>query len=251
LDIIGYKMLNSKILQKKIALITGASRGIGAAIAKRFAEEGAHVILLARSVKGLAEIYDYAVSVGSKATIVQVDVSDGDKIDELGYSILQRFGRLDILVGNAAQLGNLSPLAHTDAVHFNKLLAINLTANFRLIRSMDPLLRLSPHGRAIFVTADAAHSCRAYWGAYSVSKAGLEGLVKTYAAEVASTNIKVNLVDPGTVATKMLANCMPGIELAGLTNPEEITDIFVTLASEACASNGLLHQINTKIKVAI
>jgi NAD(P)-dependent dehydrogenase (short-subunit alcohol dehydrogenase family) len=229
-------------LENKIALITGASRGIGAAVAERFAAEGAHVILVARTVGGLEAVDDTIQAAGGKATLVPLDLMQGDKIDQLGAQLAERYGKLDIVVGNAGVLGELTSLAHADTKMWDRVIATNLTANWRLIRSFDPLLRASKAGRAIFVTSGAAKQHTPYWGPYAVSKAGLESLVKTYAAEVAGTSIKVNLVNPGIVRTKMRAAAMPGEDPQTITAPGTITDIFVKLALPECNTHGAILQ---------
>jgi NAD(P)-dependent dehydrogenase (short-subunit alcohol dehydrogenase family) len=217
-------------LKDRIALITGASRGLGRAVALRFAREGAHVLLLSRSLTFLGMVDDEVRAAGGKATLLPLDLADGPAIDALGPSLYERFGRLDVLVGNAAILGALSPLPHIPSAHWERVFAINVTANWRLIRTLDPLLRRSDAGRVIFVTSSVAHSCRPYWAPYSVSKAALEALAKTYANETASTPIKVNLVDPGAMATRMRAEAYPGEDPATLPAPEAVTEIFVKLA---------------------
>lgn len=226
-------------LNEKIALITGASRGIGAAVAKRFAAEGARVILVARTVGGLEEVDDAIQKAGGKpATLVPLDLKEGIKIDELAGIIAQRFGKLDILVGNAAMLGVLSPVAHIEPKVWDEVMQVNVTANWRLIRAFDPLLRASDAGRAMFVTSGVTRGAFPYWGAYSASKAALEMLVNTYAAEIAKTNVRVNLIDPGVVRTKMRATAMPGEDPMKLPTPEEITDVFVEYGLITCAKNG-------------
>jgi len=222
--------LTARRLKDRIALITGASRGIGRAVALSFAQEGAHVLLLARSRKPLEELDDRIRTGGGKATLIPLDLADGRAIDALGPSLYERFGRLDILVGNAAILGRLSPLPHIPAEHWDRSLAINVTANWRLIRTLDPLLRRSESGRVIFVTSGVARSARAYWAPYSVSKAALEALAKTYANETSDSPIKVNLVDPGATATRMRAEAYPGEDQTTLRTPEEVTERFVALA---------------------
>jgi NAD(P)-dependent dehydrogenase (short-subunit alcohol dehydrogenase family) len=230
--------MSSGRLSNRIALITGASRGIGAAVAERFAAEGAHVILAARTVGGLEEVDDRIRAAGGTATLVPVDLSDFDKIDQLGLSIFERFGKLDILVGNAAMLGNLSPIAHYDPKLWGKVLDLNVTANYRLIRSFDRLLRASDAGRAIFVTSGVARAPTAYFGAYAASKAALEMVVKMYAAEVAKSNLRVNLLDPGIVRTKLRAQGFPGEDPMSLRPPESVADRFVELAAPACTRHG-------------
>ncbi|MGI9499968.1 MAG: SDR family NAD(P)-dependent oxidoreductase, partial [Geminicoccaceae bacterium] len=168
-------------LNGRLALITGASRGLGAALAERFAQEGARLILMARTTGGLEEVDDRVRAAGAEATLVPQDLTQSEAIDELGGALAKRFGRLDILIGNAAEQSALSPVPHTDPKAFEQTLAINAVTNFRLIRSLDPLLRASSSGSAIFVTADVGAMPRAYFGAYAVSKAALESLVMTYA----------------------------------------------------------------------
>ena len=227
-------MAGTRRLEDRIALITGASRGIGAAVAKRFAAEGARLILTARTVGGLEEIDDAVKAEGGTATLVPMDLTQGDAIDQLGGALHEKFGRLDVLIGNAGMLGMMSPIGHIDPPVWEQTLALNLTANYRLIRSLDPLLRQSDAGRAIFVTSGAARSGSPYWGAYAVSKAGLETLVQTYAAEVAKTNIRVNIVDPGGQRTQMRAAAFPGEDPETLPHPDDRTDVFVDLAETAC-----------------
>jgi NAD(P)-dependent dehydrogenase (short-subunit alcohol dehydrogenase family) len=234
--------LTERRLKDRIALITGASRGLGKAIALAYAGEGAHVLLLARSLTTLGRVDDEIKAKSGTASLIPLDLADGPAIDALGPSLYERFGRLDILVGNAAILGALSPLPHIASAHWEKVLAVNLTANWRLIRTLDPLLRRSDGGRAIFVTSSVAHSARAYWAPYSVSKAALETLAKTYANETSATPIRVNLVDPGAMATRMRAAAYPGEDQATLLPPEAVTDIFVKLAM---AENELTGEIVT------
>jgi NAD(P)-dependent dehydrogenase (short-subunit alcohol dehydrogenase family) len=225
-------------LKDRVALITGASRGIGAAVARRFAREGAHVILVARTVGGLEEVDDAVCEVGGSSTLVPLDLGDLPKIDELGGALAKRFRRLDILVGNAGQLGTLSPAGHIDPPVWDSVMRVNVTANWRLIRSVDPLLRASDAGRAIFVTSAVARTTPAYWGAYAASKAALEALVHVYAAEVARTRLRVNLVEPRNVRTRMRAQAMPGEDPASLPSPDAITDTFVELAEPGCERHG-------------
>ncbi len=228
----------SGTLTGRIALITGASRGIGAAVAQRFAREGAHVILVARTVGGLEAVDDAIQKAGGMATLVPMDLGDGNKIDQLGAQIAERYGKLDILVGNAAMLGSLIPLAHMDTKFWDRIMAVNLTANWRLLRICDPLLRRSDAGRAMFVTSGVTGAAFPFWGAYSVSKSALEMLVNTYAAEIKDTNVRANLVDPGVVRTDMRASAMPGEDPQTLTPPCAITDVFVKLAQPACTASG-------------
>jgi len=229
-------------LKDRIALITGASRGIGAAVAQALAAQGAHVILVARTVGGLEEVDDAIQRAGGSATLVPMDLADHAKIDQLGVQIAERFGRLDVLVGNAAMLGELTPLSHADHKVWDRVMAVNVTANWRLIRICDPLLRASIAGRAMFVTSGITQGVFPYWGPYAVSKAALETLVKTYAAEVAQTNVKANLIDPGVVRTAMRAAAMPGEDPKCLPDPASITGLFVTLAQADSTQTGrMLH----------
>ena len=225
-------------LRNRIALVTGASRGIGAAVAKRFAAEGAHVVLVARTVGRLVDVDDEIRRGDGNSTLVPLDLLDFPAIDRLGGIIGQRYKRLDVLVGNAAMLGGLYPTGHFPPKTWENVLALNLTANWRLIRACDPLLRNAEAGRAIFVTSAITQRQRPYWAAYTASKAALEALVRTYAAELGKTSVKANLVDPGIVRTAMRAEAMPGENPEHLPAPESITDLFVHLASNRCTRNG-------------
>lgn len=236
-------------LAGRIALITGASRGIGAAVAKRFAAEGAHVILTARTTGGLEEVDD-AIRASAKqggggqpATLVPVDLLDYEKIDQLGGAIAQRFGRLDILVGNAGRLGILSPMSHIDPTIWDRTLSLNLTANWRLIRIMEPLLKLSPAGRAIFVTSGASDGKHPYWGIYAVSKAGLETMVQTWAGELNKTKVRANLINPGPTRTRMRAEAYPGEDPMKLKTPDDVTEDFVKLAMASDTRHGEIVQV--------
>ena len=228
-------------LQGRIALITGASRGIGAAVARRYAQEGAHIIAVARTVGALEELDDDIQHLtGQSATLVPMDITDAEKVDDMSALINQRFGRLDILVGNAGILGILSPLGHIDPKIWDQVIAVNLSANWRLLRAMDPLLHSSHAGRAIFVTSTVGAEARAYWGAYAVSKAALEMMTRTYAKEIATTPIRVNLVNPGGTRTQMRSQAMPGEDPNTLPGPEDRADVFVDLALPSCTENGQL-----------
>lgn len=233
--------MTTKRLEGRIALVTGASRGIGAAVARRFAEEGAQLILVARTTGGLEELDDDIRKIsGRSATLVPMDLTDYDKIDQMGALLFERFGHLDVLVGNAGMLGVLSPLGHTDPKVWERTMAVNLTANWRLIRSMDPLLQRSEAGRAIFVTSSVGTEPRAYWSAYAVSKAGLEMLARTYAAENAKSKVNINLINPGGTRTAMRAQAMPGEAPESVKLPEAVTDAFVDLAEASCQANGTI-----------
>jgi NAD(P)-dependent dehydrogenase (short-subunit alcohol dehydrogenase family) len=215
-------------LTDKIILITGASRGIGAAVAKLCAKEGAQTVLVARSTSGLEKIDDEICAAGGlKPVLVPLDVTEGDKVDALGPSLYERFGRLDGLVGNAGVLGELGPLTHQMPKNWQKVIDTNLTANWRLLRICDPLLQRAAAGRVVMVTSGIASGVYPYWGPYAVSKAALEMMTKIYEAEVAQTNIKVTLLDPGEVRTDMHAAAMPGIDPMTLPHPDEIAPRFV------------------------
>ncbi len=231
-------------LAGRVALVTGASRGIGAAVARRFAAEGAHLILVARTVGGLEEVDDAIRADGGAATLAPFDLLEFDRIDRLGAAVAERHGRLDVLVGNAATLGSLRPMGHFPPDEWGRVLALNVTANWRLIRSFDALLKASDAGRAIFVTSGVARGVFPYWGAYAASKAALESMVRTYAAEVAKTNVRVNLLDPGVVRTAMRAEAMPGEDPMTLPHPDDIAGAFVDLAEPACLRNGEVVAVN-------
>ena len=200
-------------LAGRVALITGASRGIGAAVARRFASEGARLILAARTPGGLEEVDDEirtAYGEDAAATLVTLDLSRPEDIDRLGAAVAERFGRLDILVGNAALLGALAPMHQIAPDEWDRAIATNLTANWRLIRVFDQPLRSSDAGRAIFVTSGAARGARPYWGAYAASKAALEAMVLSWAGETARTRMRINLINPGPTRTRMRAGAYPG-----------------------------------------
>ncbi|MGO8800327.1 MAG: SDR family NAD(P)-dependent oxidoreductase [Roseiarcus sp.] len=232
----------------RIALVTGASRGIGRAVALAFAGVGAHVIALARTQGGLEalddEIHALRPGVDNPATLVPCDLRDHAAIDRLGEAIFRRWGRLDALVGNAGLLGPLSPLHHVDPKAWDDVLSVNVTANWRLIRALDPLLRASPAGRVAFVTSGAGHrsQLRAYWGPYAVSKAALDALARTYAAETINTSeIRVMLVNPGPLRTRMRAAAMPGEDPQGLRTPEELAPKIVALCAPDWRETGKLY----------
>ncbi|MBO0766192.1 MAG: SDR family NAD(P)-dependent oxidoreductase [Hyphomicrobiaceae bacterium] len=232
-------------LTGRLALVTGATRGIGRAVALAYAREGAHLILVGRTVGALEETDDEVRALGASATLLTLDLKRDEKIDALGPTIYQRWQKLDILVGNAGMLGPLSPLGHVTAEAWEEVLAVNLTANWRLIRTLDPLLRASDAGRAIFVSSGAAVRPRAYWGPYAVSKAALEALVRTWAEEVANSSVRVNLVNPGPTRTRMRAQAFPGEDPATLQAPEDIAETFVRLAEPSCTDNGRLFDLRS------
>ena len=230
----------TKPLQNKIALVTGASRGIGYYASLALAEAGAHVIAVARTTGGLEELDDAIQKEGGTATLVPLNIRDFPAIDRLGQSIHERWGRLDAFLGNAGSLGVLTPLGHLDPKVFQELIEVNVTANWRLIRSLDPLLRASDAARVLFVSSGAARSHPAYWGAYSLTKAALESLALTYAAECAGTNVKVNLLNPGAVRTAMRAKAFPGEDPQTLPKPAALSSFIVDLLSPANTKSGAL-----------
>jgi len=235
-----------KPLSNKIALVTGASRGIGRATAVALAREGAHVIALARTVGGLEELDDEIKKHGASATLVPLDLREFDALDRLGASLYDRFGKLDVLVGNAGQLGLLSPLGHLDPKTWDEVFAVNVTANWRLIRSLDPLLRAADAGRAVFVTSGITYRARAYWGLYAASKAALEMLVRVYAEETANTRVKANLFNPGPIRTRMRAKAMPGEDPMTLDTPEQAAAAILPLCLPSCERTGLIFDYPNK-----
>ena len=223
---------------KRIALVTGASRGIGRAAALALAASGCHVILSGRTSGALEEVDDEITAAGGTASILRLNLTHGDRIDALGPTLYERWQRLDVLVAAGGILGRLSPLPHLPDEEWEDVLRINLTANWRLIRTLDPLLRRSEAGRALFLTSRAATKIRAYWGPYAVSKAGLEALVKTYAAETATTAVKANLLDPGATRTRMRAQAYPGEDASKLKAPEALGPLIVELTAPECTRSG-------------
>ncbi len=232
-------------LKDRVALVTGASRGIGRAVSLELARQGAHVVALARTQGALEELDDEIRDLGGTATLVPLSLTDFEALDRLGEAITARWGKLDILLGNAGILGPLSPLGHISPAEWQTVLDINVTANWRLIRAMDGLLRLSDAGRAAFVSSGAAHKCTAYWGPYAVSKAAVEALARTYAAETLKTAVKVMLVNPGPLRTRMRAEAMPGENPLLLRTPEEIAPEIIRLLSPDWVRSGLIFDFPT------
>jgi NAD(P)-dependent dehydrogenase (short-subunit alcohol dehydrogenase family) len=237
--------MTTNTLKDRVAVVTGASRGIGYATALALAEAGAHVIAVARNVGGLEELDDAIRATGGSATLVPFDLKDFAAIDRLGAAIHERWGKLDILIGNAGMLGPISPLGHIEPKTFEEVMAVNVTANWRLIRSLDPLLQLSDAGRALFVSSGAAHKTMAFWGPYSVSKAAVQALAMTYAAENLRTKIRVNIINPGPLRTRMRAEAMPGEDPAVLRTPEELAPNIVRMASSAAEEHGMIFDFPT------
>ena len=231
-----------KLLEGKVALVTGASRGLGRATALALANEGAHIIATARTQGGLEELDDEIKAAGSSATLVPMDVTDYAGIDRLGAAIFERWKKLDILIGNAGLLGKLTPVPHIEPKTWDDVMAVNVTANYRLIRSMDPLLRIAPHGHAIFVTSGVASKCFPYWGAYAVSKSALEAMVKTYAAEMETTSVRANCFSPGPTRTKMRATAMPGEDPMSIPSADEVAAQIVPMCMDDFSDNGAIYK---------
>ena len=225
-------------LSSRIALVTGASRGIGYATARALARAGAHIVAVARTQGGLEELDDAIRSDGGSATLVPLDMTDMDGIARLGAALHERHGKLDILVGNAGVAGTSSPLGHTDPKYWDKVMTVNVTANFQLIRCMEPLLQKSDAGRAVFITSGAAHKAIAYMGPYAASKAALDTLVRVWANETATTNIRANLFSPGPIRTRMRATVMPGEDPMTLDTPEHVAEFIVPMCAPSFNESG-------------
>ena len=236
---------DQKPLSGQLALVTGASRGIGYATARALGDAGAHVIAVARTVGGLEELDDEIKSLGGTATLVPLDVTDYEGLDRMGASIYERWGKLDILVANAGVLGVITPLAHLEPKEWQKLLDVNLTANFRLLRSMDPLLRQSENGRAIFLSSSVGSDPRAYWGGYAITKAGLEMMARTYALENKINNVKVAIVNPGGTRTAMRAQAMPGEDPATLPAPGDQAQKILKIIQDPELESGSIHSLKS------
>ncbi|MCB1475204.1 MAG: SDR family NAD(P)-dependent oxidoreductase [Rhodobiaceae bacterium] len=232
-------------LTGRIALVTGASRGIGYQVALGLAKAGAHVIAIARTVGGLEDLDDQIQAAGGSATLTPLDLTDFDGIDRLGAAIYDRWKKLDIIVGNAGMLGPLSPLGHVKPKDWDKVMAVNVTANWRLIRSLDPLIRQSDAGRALFMTSGAAHKLRPYWGPYAITKSALEALVGTWAAELAISDAKANLFNPGPIRTAMRAQAMPGEDPDTLKKPDAVVPDILRLVAPDQTSNGAVFDFPT------
>jgi len=230
------------VLEGKLALVTGASRGIGYHTALTLAEQGVHVIALARTVGGLEELDDEIQAKGGSATLVPLDLLDFDAIDRLGDSVQQRWGKLDILVANAGMLGGLSPLEYIEQKTFTKTFDLNVTANWRLIGALSPLLRQSDAARIIFMTANAADSQKPFWGVYSASQSALKALANTWAAECEKTQMRINMLDPGPMRTALRAAAMPGEDKDAIAHPSEIKDSILKLIGPNITENGQVFE---------
>ena len=230
--------MTNQVFAGKVAVITGASRGIGASLAKSLARQGAHVVLIARTIGGLEAVDDEIKSFGGKATLMPLDLFKLDALDALGPTLYQHFPKVDMFIGNAAMLGTLAPITHVKPDEFSRVMDLNVTANYRLLRTLDPLLKASPAGRVVFVTSGVTQEIRAYWGEYAISKVALEALAKTYAAECEGTNVRANILDPGRVRTSMRAQAYPGEDPALRPHPDDIVSHFMPLLADDCVLNG-------------
>ena len=230
----------------RIALVTGASRGIGAALALELAQAGHHIVATARTVGGLEELDDKINAAGGSATLVPLDVKDSDGIARLALALNERYGKLDVLVGNAGVLGPLSPLDHVEPKYFDDCMNVNVRANWQLIRTMDALLKRAPAGRALFVTSGVAYRGRAYWGPYAASKAALDALVRTYAAETANSNVRANLFAPGPTRTRMYLGAFPGVDPETLPTPEDVAKAMLPLCLPECGESGKIYSFRDK-----
>jgi len=233
-------MIANTMFSGRVVLVTGASRGIGRAAALGLAKAGAHVVAVARTVGGLEELDDDIKAAGGTATLVPLDLRDFAGIDRMAAAIHQRWARLDALFGNAGILGALTPLVHLRPEVWDELMAINVTANWRLLRAFDALLRQSDAGRVLMVSSAVARLNRPYWGGYAIGKAALEMLTFTYAAECNGTNVKANALNPGPTRTHMRAEAMPGEDPMTLPAPEELVPLILDMLSPNCAKNGEL-----------
>ncbi len=226
-------------MSQRIALVTGASRGLGYAAARALAKDGAHIIATARTVGGLEELDDEIESIGGSATLVPMDLQDRPAMTKLAHAINERWGRLDVMIANAGILGTLTPASHLDEAVWDEVIDTNLSAVWRMIRVFAPLLQQSKAGRAVMVTSSAAKGAAyPFWSAYAASKAGLEALTLSWAAEVAETSLKINLLNPASVATNMYQTAFPGIDPATMPQPSDIAPAFVALAREDCPHHG-------------
>jgi NAD(P)-dependent dehydrogenase (short-subunit alcohol dehydrogenase family) len=240
------EFLMSSSLTSRIAVVTGASRGIGYATARALAKAGAHIVAVARTQGGLEELDDEIRKDGGSATLVPLSMTDSDGLARLGAALHERHGKIDILVGNAGVAGPSSPLGHIDLKPWNDVIAVNLTANFQLIRCMEPLLRKSDAGRAVFITAGSAQRAPGYRGPYAASKAALETLVRVWAAETGSTPIRVNLFSPGPIRTRMRAIVFPGEDPMTLDTPEQAAELIVPMCAPEWSETGKLYDYKTR-----
>ena len=239
-------MAETKTSPSRIALVTGASRGIGAAVALELAKAGCHIVAVARTTGGLEELDDAIRAAGGSATLVPLDMKDMDGIARLALALNERYGKLDVLVGNAGVLGPLSPLDHVEPKYYDDCMDVNVKANWQLIRTMDALLKRATAGRAVFVTSGVAYKGRPYWGPYAASKAALDALVRTYAAECANSNVRTNLFAPGPTRTRMYLGAFPGIDPETLPTPEDVATAMIPLCAADCTESGKIYSFRDK-----
>ena len=238
-------MSDTKDLADRIVLITGASRGIGYFAAIEAAKRGAHVIAVARTVGGLEEVDDEIQALGGSTTLVPLDVTDGEAIDRMGGAIFERWGKLDGLIANAALLGVISPVGHIDPKEVDKVLTVNVASNFRLVRSLDPLLKRSDAGRAVFVSSSSAESAKPFWGLYAATKAAVNAMAKSYAGENANSPLNANVFYPGAVRTGMRAKAVPGEDPQSIPHPRDIVPSLVDMVSPSNDKNGEIFDVRT------
>lgn len=227
----------------RVVVVTGASRGIGYTLAKAFGAAGAHVVAIARTVGGLEELDDAIKADGGSATLVPLDLKDHDAIDQMGLALYERFGKVDVLVGNAGILGPITPVGHIKPKDFDELLAINVTANYRLLRSLDPLLRQSTAGRAVFLTSGRASKALPFWAGYAMSKAALDAIVQTYAAEMINTPVRANLLSPGPIRTAMRARAIPGEDPLSVATADSLVGPVMQLTDPGFAQTGIIYSV--------
>lgn len=227
----------------RVVVVTGASRGIGYTLAKAFGAAGAHVVAIARTVGGLEELDDAIKADGGSATLVPLDLKDHDAIDQMGLALYERFGKVDVLVGNAGILGPITPVGHIKPKDFDELLAINVTANYRLLRSLDPLLRQSAGGRAVFLTSGRASKALPFWAGYAMSKAALDAIVQTYAAEMINTPVRANLLSPGPIRTAMRARAIPGEDPLSVATADSLVGPVMQLTDPGFAQTGVIYSV--------
>lgn len=227
----------------RVVVVTGASRGIGYTLAKAFGAAGAHVVAIARTVGGLEELDDAIKADGGSATLVPLDLKDHDAIDQMGLALYERFGKVDVLVGNAGILGPITPVGHIKPKDFDELLAINVTANYRLLRSLDPLLRQSAAGRAVFLTSGRASKALPFWAGYAMSKAALDAIVQTYAAEMINTPVRANLLSPGPIRTAMRARAIPGEDPLSVATADSLVGPVMQLTDPGFAQTGIIYSV--------
>lgn len=243
--------LPADALQGRLILVTGATRGIGRAVALACAHAGAELIITGRTIGALEELDDDISAMGGKSTIVELDQTDKPAMPRLANVIEKRWGRLDGFVANAGQLGQMAPMAHIDPEGFERTLEVNLVSVWHQIAAFEPLLLAAPAGRAVLVSSGAAYGPRAFWGGYAVSKAGLEAMGRVWAAENEKNNLRINIINPGATATAMRKEAYPGEDATTLPSPEDIAPAFIQLLHDSCVSQGQSYTISDLITLSI